>query len=83
MNNRIQEHNKRRLTAQQMRGEYCIEPLEDGRYRVQKKDGTFYLVDLDAETCTCADFQRRLSRHREYAGVWCKHMHLCAASFLR
>ncbi len=83
MNQRIQAHIKRRSTAQKARSEYSIEAREDGTYRVAKADGTAYTVNLKAETCTCPDFSRRLARQPALAGVWCKHMHLCAASFLR
>ena len=83
MNRRIQEHYKRRATASRAYSDYSVVPLEDGPYRVEKVDGTTYLVNLDAGTCTCPDFQRRIARREELAGVWCKHMHLCAASFGR
>jgi len=80
---RIREHYKRRATAQSARGEYSIEPMGGKAFRVAKADGTAYVVDMDAETCTCPDFVRRIARRQEYSGVWCKHLHLCAASFLR
>lgn len=85
MEKRIQEHAARRSRAQQARGDYSIELVEGqaNTYRVEKADGTAYVVDLDAETCTCPDFRRRLARRQELSGVWCKHLHLCAASFLR
>ncbi len=83
MNRRIQEHYKRRATAQKSRGSYSIELLAEGVYRVVKTDGTAYTVNLQAKTCTCPDFRHRLARSGEYQGVWCKHLHLCAASFLR
>jgi hypothetical protein len=83
VSSRIQEQIKRRANAQKNRGAYHIELLGEERYRVEKADGTAYQVDLRAETCTCPDFTRRLARKEEYAGIWCKHLHLCAASFLR
>jgi hypothetical protein len=83
VNRRIQEHYKRRATANRAQSDYSVEPLGDRTYRVEKVDGSAYVVDLNAETCTCPDFQRRIARREELAGVWCKHMHLCAASFMR
>ena len=35
-------------------------------YRVQSQSGNVYLVDVDAETCTCPDHSRR--------GGYCKHL---------
>ncbi|MBI3944639.1 MAG: SWIM zinc finger family protein [Armatimonadetes bacterium] len=83
MSERIQAHARRRATAQKARGDYHIELQEDGTFRVEKADGTAYVVNLAEETCTCPDFRQRLARREAYAGVWCKHLHLCAASFLR
>ena len=46
--------------------------LSEGRYRVQSftDPDTWYDVDLDAPSCTCADFTRRT-----HAGDYlCKHL---------
>ena len=42
----------------------AVRPLRDGRYAVETEGGT-YVVDLDANTCTCPDHQLR--------GARCKH----------
>ncbi|RMB13489.1 SWIM zinc finger protein [Haloplanus aerogenes] len=43
----------------------AVRPLRDGRYAVET-DGSTYVVDLDAHTCTCPDHQLRHAR--------CKHL---------
>ncbi|MGM0591294.1 MAG: SWIM zinc finger family protein [Halobacteriota archaeon] len=43
----------------------AVRPLRDGRYVVETDGGT-YVVDAEAETCTCPDFSIRNAR--------CKHL---------
>ncbi|WP_251342263.1 SWIM zinc finger family protein [Haloplanus halophilus] len=43
----------------------AVRPLRDGRYAVETEGGT-YVVDLDANACTCPDHQLRRAR--------CKHL---------
>jgi hypothetical protein len=48
--------------------------LEGSLWGVRSSQGGFYRVDLDAETCTCPDFEHFGSEH----DVCCKHLIACA-----
>ena len=48
--------------------------LEGSLWAVRASEGGFYRVDLDAETCTCPDFEFYGDEH----DVSCKHIIACA-----
>jgi uncharacterized Zn finger protein len=48
--------------------------LEGGAWAVSAEGGGFYRVDLDAESCTCPDYEHRAGP----LGIACKHVYALA-----